>query len=346
MANFLGRMTARRLASRLAYNEFGVPSQVVTLETFEDPKVEHPEEVVAKVLAVPVHPSHINTIQGTYPVKVSFPAIGGGEAIARVTEVGSNVKSVSPGNLVYPEHGVTGTWSTHIKGRQTDFERVFHPDIDVIAASVLRVNPGTAYRMLHDFADLRPGDLVVQNGSNSSVGQAVIQIAKAMGVKTANVIRERPDIGKLKEELISLGADMVFTESELRSSRDLVKGAKLALNCTGGSSSTEIARCLGHKGVHVTYGGMSLKPVTAATSSLIFKDISFRGFWMSRWAKENQGSLQIKAMYRYLEEATLSGKLRPSKHTLVSLKDYEKVLQDSMKGFKNGKYIFDLRDEP
>ena len=55
---------------RLAYNEFGVPSQVVTLETFEDPKVEHPEEVVAKVLAVPVHPSHINTIQGTYPVKV------------------------------------------------------------------------------------------------------------------------------------------------------------------------------------------------------------------------------------------------------------------------------------
>ena len=66
---------------------------------------------------------------------------------------------------------------------------------------------------------------------------------------------------------------------------------------------------------------------TAATSSLIFKDISFRGFWMSRWAKENQGSLQIKAMYRYLEEATLSGKLKPSKHTLVSLKDYEKVLQ-------------------
>ena len=35
-----------------------MPSQVVTLETFEDPKVEHPEEVVAKVLAVPVHPSH------------------------------------------------------------------------------------------------------------------------------------------------------------------------------------------------------------------------------------------------------------------------------------------------
>ena len=181
----------------------------------------------------------------------------------------------------------------------------------------------------------------------------------------------RPETYQLKEELISLGADMVFTESELRSSRDLVKGAKLALNCTGGSSSTEIARCLGHKGVHVTYGGMSLKPVTgklqfffddatkrngssmrpmisltAATSSLIFKDISFRGFWMSRWAKENQGSLQIKAMYRYLEEATLSGKLKPSKHTLVSLKDYEKVLQDSMKGFKNGKYIFDLRDEP
>ena len=47
--------------------------------------------------------------------------------------------------------------------------------------------------------------------------------------------------------------------------------AKLALNCVGGNSSTEILKCLGKKGFHVTYGGMSLKPVVGPTSSLIFK---------------------------------------------------------------------------
>jgi len=47
--------------------------------------------------------------------------------------------------------------------------------------------------------------------------------------------------------------------------------ARLALNCVGGQSSTELIQVLGKRGVHVTYGGMSLKPVIGPTSALIFK---------------------------------------------------------------------------
>jgi trans-2-enoyl-CoA reductase len=35
------------------------------------------------------------------------------------------------------------------------------------------------------------GDYVIQNGANSAVGQSVIQIAKAWGLKTINVVRDR-----------------------------------------------------------------------------------------------------------------------------------------------------------
>jgi trans-2-enoyl-CoA reductase len=45
--------------------------------------------------------------------------------------------------------------------------------------------------MLKDFIDLKPGDWVIQNGANSAVGQAVIQIAAARGLKTINLIRDR-----------------------------------------------------------------------------------------------------------------------------------------------------------
>lgn len=45
--------------------------------------------------------------------------------------------------------------------------------------------------MLHDFKTLKEGDIVLQNGANSGVGKAVIQLAKSMGVKTLNVIRKR-----------------------------------------------------------------------------------------------------------------------------------------------------------
>lgn len=38
---------------------------------------------------------------------------------------------------------------------------------------------------------LHPGDSVIQNAANSGVGQAVIQIAKASGIKTINVVRAR-----------------------------------------------------------------------------------------------------------------------------------------------------------
>lgn len=45
--------------------------------------------------------------------------------------------------------------------------------------------------MLEDFVKLKAGDVIVQNGANSAVGQSVIQLAKLRGVKTINIIRDR-----------------------------------------------------------------------------------------------------------------------------------------------------------
>ena len=45
--------------------------------------------------------------------------------------------------------------------------------------------------MLKDFAQLKEGDYVLQNGANSQVGLAVIQLAKAWGLKTINFVRDR-----------------------------------------------------------------------------------------------------------------------------------------------------------
>ena len=57
------------------------------------------------------------------------------------------------------------------------------------------------FRMLIDFIKLKPGDVVIQNGANSAVGQAVMQIARTMDVKTVNVVRDREDIDELKQRL-------------------------------------------------------------------------------------------------------------------------------------------------
>ena len=97
--------TQSRHASRLAYHEFGAPSEVVQYETFEDPCIEDSETnaVIVRMLAAPINPAHINVIQGTYPIKPkSFPAVGGTEGIGQVHQVGSQVKRLKIGDLVFP----------------------------------------------------------------------------------------------------------------------------------------------------------------------------------------------------------------------------------------------------
>ena len=103
--------------------------------------------------------------------------------------------------------------------------------------------------MLRDFVSLRPGDWIIQNGSNSGVGQAVIQMAREMGVHTVNVVRDRENIDDLKQRLTDLGGYVVMTEQELRASKMFKDGSVprpvLGLNCVGGESSSEQCKVLG-----------------------------------------------------------------------------------------------------
>ena len=95
----------------------------------------------------------------------------------------------------------TGTWQSRIT---LPFSRIVplpreYP-ITLSQAATLSINPPTALRLLSDFVKLDPADgadhagkkqWVIQNGANSAVGVAVIQIAKSWGVGTINLVRSR-----------------------------------------------------------------------------------------------------------------------------------------------------------
>lgn len=96
------------------------------------------------------------------------------------------------------------TWRERLVANESDLVRVPDPVCDATAATA-GVNPPTALRMLREFVSLDSGDVVVQNAANSGVGRAVIEIAASMGIKTLNVVRERPDMDQLRNELTQLG---------------------------------------------------------------------------------------------------------------------------------------------
>lgn len=76
---------------------------------------------------------------------------------------------------------------------------------------------------------------------------------------------------------MSLGADVVLTEEEVRKTQlfktNKLPAPKLALNGICGQSAVEVMRHLAHSGVMVTYGAMSREPLTVPASALIFKVI-------------------------------------------------------------------------
>ena len=210
----------------------------------------------------------------------------------------------------------------------------------------MMINPCTALRMLLDFVPLTPGDWVIQNGANSGVGQAVIQIAKTMGVKTVNVVRDREAIEQMKQKLTNMGGTIILTEEELRATQIWKAGEVarpvLGFNCVGGASSTEICKALADKGVHVTYGGMSRKPVMAATSHMIFKDLELRGFWMGQWNDRQGRSKARMDMYSYITQLVHMGQLDPPDHQFVTLDRYREALDNTLKGFLPAKYVFKI----
>lgn len=119
------------------------------------------------------------------------------------------------GDLVVPAQSGLGTWRTYGIHKEEDLFPI-DKSLERDTAAMLQVNPPTAYRMLYDFVDLAPGDIIVQNGANSAVGRYVIQIAKLLNLNLINVIRDRPNVEGLKHELIEeLGADVVYTEEEV-----------------------------------------------------------------------------------------------------------------------------------
>ncbi|XP_049630835.1 enoyl-[acyl-carrier-protein] reductase, mitochondrial [Suncus etruscus] len=343
LANYSVSVEPSRVRA-LIYEHHGDPAKVVELKNQELAAMGG-SDVRVKMLAAPINPSDINMIQGNYGLLPELPAVGGNEGVGQVEAVGSGVTGLKPGDWVIPASPGLGTWRTEAMFSEETLIRI-PSDIPLQSAATLGVNPCTAYRMLKDFEQLQPGDTVIQNASNSGVGQAVIQVAAALGLRTINVVRDRPDLQKLTQRLKNLGADYVLTEEDLRSHEmksffKKVPQPRLAFDCVGGKSSTELLRHLAPGGTMVTYGGMSKQPVIASVSLLIFKDVRIRGFWLSQW-KKNHSPDEFKELILTLCELIQRGQLTAPTCSEVPLQDYHQALEQCMKPFVSTKQILTM----
>lgn len=273
---------------------------------------------------------------------------------------GNNVKGIENGDWVILKKQGFGTWRTHA---QTTADQLFpiknRDGLKPEQVGTVSVNPCTAYRMLKDIVQLNEGEWFMQNGANSGVGRAAIQLGRLWGYKSINVVRKRESgHEELVNDLKSLGADVVVTEEELKSKdfRDKVKQftnggrepIRLGLNCVGGALVNDMAKHLSANSPMVTYGAMSKQPVNLPMGLLIFKNISFNGFWVSRWSDKYPD--QKEACVNEILELTRQGKFQdiPTQKTTWNHDTKQDVLVDAvqgtLEGYRKGKGIFVFGD--
>lgn len=261
-----------------------------------------------------------------------------------------------------------GTWRTHAQFDESQLLKVEDKSgLTPLQVGTVSVNPVTAYRMIHDFCDwdwMRAGEeWLIQNGANSGVGRSAIQLARQWGLKTLNVIRERSteaETEAMKKELTDLGATAVITESDLLSSakfREIVNGLtrggkepiRLALNCVGGQSATALAKVLAPDSCHVTYGAMAKQPVNLPAGMLIFKNLKFDGFWVSRWGDQNP-ALKLDSI-RDVLNLTRQGKFKDIPVQEVKWnqdtagEQLAEQVQGTLGGFRAGKGVLMYEDD-
>lgn len=316
------------------FSAFGPPLDVVQVVD-EQVGPLAPGEALVEVVATPINPSDVLTLSGQYGVRPELPAVPGYEGVGRVVDVAGST-AVRPGQHVFLPMG-GGTWRTHLKAKA---ERLLPmPEgADPLQMAMLSINPPTAELLLREFVKLQPGEWVLQNAANSAVGRYLITLARREGYRTVNVVR-RED---LVPELLALGADVVLVdgpELPIRV-REATGGAdiRLAIDAVSGSATARLGDSLAAGGVVVNYGVLSGEGPCLSASSVIFKDISLRGFWLATWMGRTSRQEQAALMQR-LARLVAEGVLRAPVDATFPLEKIHEALKRAMEGGRQGKVL-------
>jgi NADPH:quinone reductase len=202
--------------------------EVLTLVDVPVPKPKANEALV-KIAASGVNFIDVYFREGRYPA--ALPFIDGQEAAGTVTEVGSDVKSVKPGDRVAYSN-VIGTYAEYAAVPADRLVKVPNGITDQQAAAAM-LQGMTAHYLIYTTYPLKKGETALVHAAAGGVGLLLVQMARNIGARVIGTVGSE-EKARLAQEA---GADEVI----LYSQQDFEAEAK---------------RLTDGKGVHVVYDGV------------------------------------------------------------------------------------------
>jgi NADPH:quinone reductase-like Zn-dependent oxidoreductase len=238
----------------------GDPREVLEIREVEEP-APRAGEVVVEVAARPIHPSDLAFVRGAYRIRPVLPQIAGLSGVGRVVRRGPGVGPSVRGRVAFRW---PGAWAERVS---VPVDRTFAipddvPDDD---AAQLPLNPITAWGLL-DVANVKPGGWVGLTAPRSSVSRLVEALADMRGVRTLPIetTTERRLAGEVRSRTEGTGLAALF-------------------DSVGGSMVERLFAAMQPGGTIIAYGTMSDELVSLRNATLIYPNLTWRGFGIDRW---------------------------------------------------------------
>lgn len=318
------------------YNEFGKPSEVLSVTDAPTPEPKD-NEVRIKTILSSIHNHDLVTIKGEYGNKPELPATGGSEAVGTIDALGKDVEGFKKGQRVVVS-GVQGTWAEYFIAPAQGIIPI--PDaIDDEMAAQLIAMPMSAL-LLIEFLNIEPGQWIIQNAANGAVGESMAMLAPERNINTINLVRSKES----EKELIELGItknNVVTDDDDWKEQvQKLVGDAKIsgAVDAVGGKSGGELLSLLGKHGAMASLGSVSGEPLTINPSHLIFNLSKVKGFWASDLMQEISAD-NMQRLTKELIERAASGTLKLPTGGVYDLDDIQKAVSEKVQSEKKGKIL-------
>ena len=263
----------------LVHPAFGEAEDVLALA--EQPLPEPAAgQVRLRIVLSPIHNHDLWTVRGTYGFKPELPARSGTEALGIVDALGEGVEHLTIGQRV-ATGGTFGAWAEYIVANAAGLIPVPDGLPDESAAQLVSM-PFSTITLL-EFLEVNEGDWIVQNAANGAVGRMLAQLGAARGVNVLGLVRRAEGV----EELRAQGIEHVIStdQDDWREQAARITGGApvvAGVDSVGGTASGDVLSLLSEGGTLVAFGAMNSPVMQIASSDVIFKQATVKGFWGSK----------------------------------------------------------------
>jgi len=298
-----------------------------------------PNEALVNIKAVGINFIDVYFREGRYPT--SLPFVNGQEAAGVVTEVGSEVTTLQPGDRV-AYTSVLGSYAEYAAVAADRLVKI--PDeLDFEQAAAAMLQGMTAHYLVHSSYPLQKGETALIHAAAGGVGLLLVQMAKKIGARVI-ATAGTPEKAQLARDA---GADecIVYTEADFEAeTKRLTGGVHVVYDGVGKATFDKDLNVLRPRGYLVLFGGSSgaVPPFDliklSQKGSLFITRPTLAHYTMTREELEWRANDVLQSITR--------GELKLRIHKVYPLADAEQAHRDLEGRTTTGKLLLKPRMNP